>query len=82
MENTEAASVEPITAPTSKPSSQGIPNAKWQNTPVIPAVMITPATESHMPGLAAVLAVFQLVSKPPENMMNNSATEQVLSAME
>lgn len=43
MKNTEAASVELMTAPTKKLSSKENPSAKWQNAPTSAAVSTTPS---------------------------------------
>ena len=46
MEKTEAASVEPSTAPMSMPSSQPVCRANRQNTPIAAAVRNTPKVDS------------------------------------
>ena len=65
MEKTVAASVELITAPIRKLSSQAHPRAKWQNSPTKEAVSATPNVESIPASMAMGLADFHLVPKPP-----------------
>ena len=65
MEKTEAASVEPSTAPQSRPSSKGMPSTKQQNSPVSRAVRTVPRLDSTTDRVATGRAAFQLVPKPP-----------------
>lgn len=65
MEKTDAASVEPTTEPTKRPSSNVVPKTKWQKSPVSTAVTTTPTVDSRMDGTATGLAIFQLVPRPP-----------------
>ena len=65
MENTVAASVELMTAPIRKLSSQAHPSAKWQNSPTRTAVRATPTVASSPASTATGLADFHLVPKPP-----------------
>ena len=64
-ENTDAASVELITAPISKLSLTDILSTNIENNPVIPAVRITPAVESVTAFAAAGFAALHFVPKPP-----------------
>ena len=64
-ENTLAASVEPSTAPVSRPSNRLKPSTMWQNRPVRSAVEIVPRDESSSAFTAIGRAVFQRVPKPP-----------------
>ena len=65
FDNPLPGAVEETTDPSRSPSSQENPKTKWQNTPVSPAVMITPKVDMSKAGRATGLAVFQLVPKPP-----------------
>ena len=58
IENTDAASVELMTAPISMLSIKSHLNTKWQKSPVSMAVTTTPALASIPAGSAALLAVF------------------------
>ena len=65
MENTEAASVEPRTAPMSIPSRSSMPSTYQQKIPVSRAVNSTPSVERTMDFAATGRASRQLVPKPP-----------------
>ena len=65
MENTEAASVELMTAPSRKPSSWGRPRTFQENRPTSPAVRTVPREERSTAFPATGLASCQLVPKPP-----------------
>ena len=65
IENTDAASVELITEPISMLSIHDQPNAKWQNSPVSPAVRTTPNDASRTASLAIGRADSQRVPNPP-----------------
>ena len=65
MLNTEAASVEAMTEPMSRLSSQESRSTRWMNKPVSPAVSSTPRVESSTDCTATGRAAFQLVPKPP-----------------
>ena len=65
MLNTEAASVEEMTEPMSRLSSQGSLRTKWAKRPTAPAVPATPMVDSTTAGAATGLAAFRLVPKPP-----------------
>ena len=65
MENTEAASVELMRAPTSRLSAGGMPRAQWQNAPTNTAVSTTPAEESSRALAATGFARCQFVQNPP-----------------
>ena len=65
MENTEAASVELTTEPMRRLSTQPHPSAKWQKSPVSPAVRNTPKLASSPAGRATQRADSQRVPKPP-----------------
>ena len=65
MENTDAASVELTTEPSRKPSTHPHRRAKWQNSPVSPAVRITPKEASSDASRAMGLAASHLLPKPP-----------------
>ena len=63
--NTLAASVEAMTEPTSRPTSQSSPSTKWQNAPTMPAHTSTPTVESRMACGATGRASRTLALKPP-----------------
>ena len=65
IENTDAASVELMTEPISMLSIQDQPNAKWQNSPVSPAVRTTPRDARRTASLAIGRADSQRVPNPP-----------------
>ena len=65
MENTDAASVELMTAPVRKLSRAEKPSAKWQNSAVSSAVTATPRVDSTTARAAAGRAASQRVPKQP-----------------
>ena len=65
MENTDAASVEPRTAPIRMPSIQLVCRANRQNTPTPNAVRNTPSVDSSTDFPATGLAALHFVPKPP-----------------
>ena len=65
MENTEAASVEAMTAPSRKLSKVGRDRTAQQNSPTSPAVKAVPKEERMAAFPATGLAWLQLVPKPP-----------------
>ena len=65
MENTDAASVEPRTAPIRRPSIQLVCRANRQNTPTPNAVRNTPSVDSSTDFPATGLAALHFVPKPP-----------------
>ena len=65
MEKTEAASVELMSAPTSRLSAGGMPSAQWQKAPTRTAVSTTPAEDSNTALPTTGLASRQFVQKPP-----------------
>ena len=81
IENTEAASVDDIIDPKSIPSRNENPKTKYANIPIKNAVKTTPALASTVEAIATGFAVFQLVSNPPENIMNKRPTFESCSAI-
>ena len=73
--NTAAASVEAITAPTSKASVQLSPSAQAAAGAVSPAVISTPTVASIPAGPSTLRKVANLVRRPPSNRIRPSATE-------
>ena len=65
MLNTEAASVEEITEPMRKLSTQGSPRARWAKAATAPAVPATPRVDSTTDWTTTGRAAFRLVPKPP-----------------
>ena len=65
MANMDAASVEPMTEPISRPSSQDIRSTRRQKIPVSSAVTTTPRLDSSRDFTATGRALRQLVPKPP-----------------
>ena len=65
MENTEAESVEAMTAPSRKLSKVGRDRTAQQNSPTSPAVKAVPKEERMAAFPATGLAWLQLVPKPP-----------------
>ena len=65
MEKTEAASVELMTEPISKLSSNPTCSTMWQKPPTATAVRKTPTVESRMARPATGFAALHFVPKPP-----------------
>lgn len=65
MENTDAASVELMTEPTSIPSQKEKCSTFQQNSPVSAAVSTMPTVDRSSERFSTGRAVFQLVPKPP-----------------
>ena len=63
--NTDAASVEDSTQPTSIPSQNSMPQTYTQNSPVTAAVSTTPSEDSASAGTATGFASLQRVPNPP-----------------
>ena len=63
--NTEAASVEEITDPMRKLSTQGRSRARWATSATAPAVPATPNVDSTTDWTTTGRAAFRLVPKPP-----------------
>ena len=82
IEKTEAASVDDMIEPSSIPSRNENPKAKYANAPIKRAVIATPKLARTIDAGASGFAVFQLVSNPPENIINKSPTFDTCSATE
>lgn len=73
-ENTAAASVEDMIAPTSSPVVSENPNTQAATEPAMSAVTATPMVASATPCPRTGRMSSQAVSRPPEKRMNASAT--------
>ena len=82
MEKTEAASVEPMTEPSNSPQEKLSLKANIQKSPTVTAVRTTPKVDKTIASLETCFASFQLVPKPPENIMNIKPKLQIFSAKE
>ena len=82
IEKTEAASVEPITEPSNKPQEKLNLNANMQKSPTVTAVRTTPKVDKTIASLEMCFASFQLVPKPPENIIKINPKLQIFSARE
>ncbi len=79
-ENTAAASVEEMMAPSRNPASRLRPSARLATQPAMSAVTSTPTVASAMPGAATGRTSDHRVSRPPANRMKARAITPMVPA--